>query len=140
MKTKLFGVVAVAGILSLGALTAYAQDEQAIAKVPFPFVVNGTLLPAGSYQVILDGADQNQVMLYSKSGTVGFPVLAAVGTTVSTRNHATFKFEKVDGYYFLSGVTVPGEYNRTVVLSPRTMTREAARLEAAADHAAGGTH
>jgi hypothetical protein len=138
VKIKLFGVVAVAGILSLGAL-AYAQDETALVKVPFPFVASGTVLPAGNYRVVLDGGDLNMTMLYNANGNGGIGILSGLSTHVSAKDRATFSFEKVDGYYFLARISVPGFYDRVVPLSMRTMTTEVAKLQAAGDHALGGT-
>ncbi len=136
---KLFGVVAVAGMLSLGALTAYAQDASALVKVPFPFVASGTVLPAGSYRVELDGAHPNLVMLYSADGKMGVPIAASFGGDIVTDGQARFEFRKLSDYYFLSEVRVNGDYDRIIPLSTKTMTAQIARFQAEADHALGGT-
>jgi hypothetical protein len=102
-------------------------------------VAAGSVLPAGSYRVVVDAADPDLTLLYSANGETGVPILTGFGSNVATDGQATFAFRKLGGYYFLSEIKVPGAYDRIVPLTTKTMTTQVARLQAEADHALGGT-
>ncbi len=138
MKKQIFGILAVAGILALAALAAQAQDATAVVKVPFQFVVSGTVLPAGSYRVVPDAADPNLLKLYDVSGKIGVPIVTDFGGDVSGADQATFGFRKVGGYYFLSEIRLPGADDRVVPLTTKSITTQLAKLQAPADRAVSG--
>ena len=47
--------VLAAAMFAIGSGRAWAGVEEVEAKVPFPFVVHGTTLPAGTYRIERDG-------------------------------------------------------------------------------------
>ncbi len=138
MKKQIFGIVAVAGILSLAALAAQAQDATAVVKVPFQFVVNGTVLPAGSYRVVPDLGDPAVLELYGVNGKIGVPIVTDFGGDVPGTEQATFGFRKVGGYYFLSEIRLPGAEDRVVPLTTKSITTQLAKLQLPADRAVSG--
>jgi hypothetical protein len=138
MRKQLFGILAAAGLFSLGILTPVHAQDTSVVTLSFPFVVEGTLLPAGTYQVNLDDL-YGTVELRSESGRADAVVLTVPGATVSDEAKPALSFKKVENEYFLSEVRLPGLDAREVPLSPRTITAELAKLNTAADHATHGT-
>ncbi len=137
MKKPLFGVaVMVAGLVLGGASLARAQDVVKV-NAPFPFVVDGHVLPAGQYTVKAATDSLGVISVTSRDGqTAAFTtVIDANGTRAK---HAAFEFKKYGTTYFLWKIDVPGDISREVPLQSRAVADTLARL--AADHyrATGG--
>jgi hypothetical protein len=74
---KMSMLMAGAFVVSTGA-NAFASELD--VKVPFPFVVNGTALPAGQYRVETEGT---MVVIHGERGTHG----GAVALTMTATGH-----------------------------------------------------
>jgi hypothetical protein len=118
-KSYLAAVLTLVCVFGLG-LSARAQEEQVIAKVPFDFVAGGEVMPAGTYNVSrLTGSQRELVVRGSDNSAF---VLPMVFDDVAS-DHAGLGFEHVGDTYFLSKVeTLEGVYT---VGTPRPLTKVA---------------
>lgn len=121
-KASVIAIAVVCGFL-LGSAPARAQDnETAIAKVPFAFVVDGQTIPAGSYEV--RALDQFTLQMFSlTSPKVNFvvPVLARLAEQ-SNDESARFVFAKNETSLVLSEIWLGGDDGYRVSLKPAAET------------------
>jgi hypothetical protein len=131
MKNK--PLLAVAAVLALAlAGTAHAQGLAAV-KVPFPFVVNGTELPAGTYEAIPETQSTTLIRLVDPEGRAAAVTLTENGGPTTTKD-AAFEFAKYGNVYFLSKIDVPGDDAREVMLKPATVEQVLAKLADRSQH------
>ncbi len=126
----------VLGLVFAGASSLFAQD-MAKVTVNFPFVVNGTVLPAGSYTVYPASDNLQVVSIMSNNGRK--IVLSDVHNAgeVALNAKPTFEFKKFGDTYFLWKVNVPGDESHEISLPSREVADTLARL--AQDHGATPT-
>ncbi len=129
MKKILFALLAVASVAIAVPRSASAQDP-ALVRVPFQFIVNGTLLPAGSYRITSDTQDPSLLVITNLKGkpaasfaTVGWE---ANPQPMDPQVHVAFK--NFDGQYFLWRVAMPGSDSREVVINKVQAERMLAKL------------
>jgi hypothetical protein len=118
---------ATAALVVCGATSARAGDGA--VKVPFPFMVGNTELPAGSY-VVKDLFSSSETMaIESADGRTCAYMLTIPDEADRSEARAGEQvvFEKFDNHYFLSEVTSPDGTRRDVVLTPALMKHELAR-------------
>ncbi|MCX6543158.1 MAG: hypothetical protein NTV05_01950 [Acidobacteria bacterium] len=118
MNKVLSATVLCLGVLLLGApSTAFAMDPST-AKIPFPFIVGDTVLPAGDYRVSEASGMTNVVHIISTDGRVGaFAMVEAVSPLdPAVPSASEFTFKKVGGEHYLASVTVAGEESVEFVL------------------------
>jgi hypothetical protein len=117
MKKQLLGIVVVLGVLGFaGVRPALAQSDVVAIKVPFPFVVGHTTLPAGTYRMLADPSRPDLVLLTSEDGKAQAAVFTGRAEDVAGSDQASFQFRKVDGQYLLTAINIPGENAREIVL------------------------
>ena len=129
MKKPLFAVAVLLGLSVTGVSSLYA-DPSALVKVPFPFIVGDTRLPAGEYRVVADPQYLVVAVVGENRRAISVTPMEPEGL-LSTNNNPTFVFKKLGNDYFLWKVSLPGEDVREVPLSTQMMTRELAKLAAA---------
>jgi len=118
-KSYLAAVLTLVCVFGLG-LSARAQEEQVIAKVPFDFVAGGEVMPAGTYNVSRLAGSQRELVVRGSDNSAF--VLPMVFDDVAS-DHAGLGFEHVGDTYFLSKVeTLEGVY---IVGTPRPLTKVA---------------
>ena len=114
--TKKAAFLAVAFVVFYGS-TAGATDVE--VKVPFPFVVNGHMLPAGKYLVEREGADT--VRIRGEQGTRGGAYV--LGMPASGHNPAghqpSLEFTRGESAYVLSNVWESANTGLTIVAPGR---------------------
>jgi hypothetical protein len=88
--------------------TPQAAENLVEVEVPFEFVVEGEALPAGSYTVVVDGANGNDVVL--QNGRTGDLTKLTVLTRLADvgRNRSYLVFDTVGDGRFLSEIHSPG--------------------------------
>ena len=139
MKKQVLGVLAVAGVLFVAGLApARAQEDPGLVKVPFPFIVNGSVVPAGTYRIQPQSTDESVMQLTSLTGNVALAVVTNSGDFVPEQANATLAFKKVGTHYFLAEVRLPGANVREIPLTPKIVASELAKVEAASDHTTNG--
>jgi hypothetical protein len=129
---KTLVVLLVAGVVSLaGVFSVQAQStDPALVKVPFKFIVGGTLLPAGSYRISAQTQDA-AILLVSNLDRKDIGAMAVTQALVNpSSNDGTVHvaFKNYGGQYFLSTVSMPGEDSRVVVLSQASAEQMLAKL------------
>jgi hypothetical protein len=107
-KQRWFVAAICAVVLGLLGGTSWAAEKIMEIKVPFDFNVQGATLPSGSYTLIADGANNDEVVLQSSSGDVTqLPVVTRLAD--NGRNKAYLVFDKDGGDRFLSEIHMPGK-------------------------------
>lgn len=103
-------------LLGLTAGPALAEDV-AIVKVPFPFVVQGRMMPAGNYDVRADDQDPAVLTLVGVKGTKAAAVVATIPEygRGPAGSHAALTFVRHENEYQLSEVWESADYAREVV-------------------------
>ena len=125
MKKILVALLVAVVVAFAGVTVASAQSESALVKVPFPFIVNGKLLPAGNYRIMPQQSDPALLQIEGidhKVGAFTNTEWAGAGEVPDSPVHVAFK--NVDGHYFLSQVTMPGQDTRLIPIT----TSEAVRV------------
>lgn len=93
-------------VLALGGIALFAQTSPArlVADVPFAFLVAGTEMPAGNYEVAPETASSFDLVIRNlDTGKAVFaPVLTRIG--VSENGKAELVFDKVGDRSYLSEV------------------------------------
>ena len=130
MKKIVVMLALVVGVLLFPAARDVSAQSATVAKVPFPFIVNGAVLPAGEYRFVMARQDPTMMQIVSTSGGPG--VFVGVGLTEAKKNAAesTLVFQRVSAGYFLSRVNVPGESTREVVVPHGAVAARLAMLAA----------
>jgi hypothetical protein len=130
---KLLSLVALSlCVLALNAPSALAQSS-ATAKVPFPFIVDGHVLPAGEYRVApaADLSDVLQIISADGQSEALTLVESVESGSTSTSEPCTFQFRKVGDHYFLSQIDIQGEASLRVTLSDKEISAAIASITAA---------
>lgn len=125
-KTTCNAVLTIAALAALVAVSpANAQSTHMKMDVPFNFLAGDTVMPAGTYTVVL--MEASRTMTLEGKSFVKLPVSAARVRRAADRiDDGALKFERVSGVYVLKGV-----WNRRHVegcaLYPSNSERELAR-------------
>jgi len=132
MKKMLLSTFLVLGVtLLIGPTPARAQyDDDAVVKIPFRFIVDDTVMPAGTYEVLVDGTNPSLVKIYQKDGPAAALVTTQVGGSDYEKAHPRFNFRKYGTTYFLTEVLLPGDAPREVPLFSSDVEHELAKLAA----------
>ncbi len=108
MKSKL--MLSAMLVVFLAATVAYGQPYRIVAKIDFPFTIQGKVLPPGQYE--FSRADQPsffRVTDGSKNSTMAPIITRIAGDTHMTPEDAHVAFDKVGDAYILSEIWIPGE-------------------------------
>jgi len=96
-----------AAALALSASQGFAQSNRVSVKVPFDFTAGSTTLPAGTYGFT---EDRSGVMIISSVDRhKAIAVLTNPEAGGNGSETSTVKFDKVNGQYALTEVTMAGE-------------------------------
>ena len=118
-------------VLALNAPSAFAQSS-ATAKVPFPFLVDGRVLPAGEYRVALADDMSDVIQIIGADGQAeALTIVEAVESSRSANDEpCTFQFRKVGDHYFLSQIDIQGEASLRVTLTEKEISAAVASITA----------
>jgi len=110
MRKQVLAAVVV-GVVALGLAggLAWAADIASV-DVPFSFIVKDQELPAGSYEIRVQGEAEDYVAVRNTKG--GKPVLALVMERLADigAEHSKVVFDKMpDGKVYLSEIHIPGK-------------------------------
>jgi hypothetical protein len=101
--------------LMLGGVTAARAADTVTAKVPFAFVVNGTVLPAGDYVVARDTAQPNVISITSADGAHTTLVLTR-GSSRDGAKQPTLEFSRLGTQMYLSEVVLSSGNSRELIV------------------------
>jgi hypothetical protein len=117
MRIHVLAALMALGFFGLaGSSPAVAQTDDMSVKVPFPFVVGRTELPAGTYRMLVDFDQPDLVLIVGEDGRERAMVFTDWSDSPDLSNQASFEFAKTGGRYVLTAIRVPGESVREVVL------------------------
>jgi hypothetical protein len=126
MNKPLLAFAAVVALALAG--SAYAGGP-ATVKVAFPFVVNSTQMPAGTYEILPISGDKSVVELISVGGHAVVNTTTVWGGSVAAKD-PTFEFKKYGDAYFLARIDLPGDDVREIAVKPVTVEQVLAKLAA----------
>ena len=110
MKKQILAAVVVGGLaLGLAGSLAWASGTMAV-KVPFSFVVKDKEMPAGNYEIRVEGSDETKLVI-RQSGGGGALVVTVIERLADTGSkEPKVVFDKTeDGKSYLSEVHMPGK-------------------------------
>ncbi len=106
-------VLVVAALLLPGVRKLSAQPVT-VAKIAFPFIVGGAVMPAGEYRLAMRQGDQSTMHIASMCGRfAAFVGVSPAGADTDT-GEPTLVFRRIGNGYFLSKVNIPGEQGREI--------------------------
>ena len=128
MKTNFRNFLMGAGLTAmLWAPLLKAEENLAVAKIPFDCQVNQTSLPAGTYMVIMDG---NMSTIRLRNENTGKSImLMPPGRETNTSSTPRLSFRQYSDHYFLSGIYTNG--NPGYTLNKGSLERELEHSKAA---------
>ena len=100
-----------------GVVAASAEDA-VVAKVPFEFVVNGVVLPAGDYTVSRDARTPDLIAVTTADGRHRVLTLTRGGDDAVPRDQPKLAFERVGDQVFLTRVSLGPGSTREVIGVP----------------------
>jgi hypothetical protein len=106
----------VVAVLLLPGVRKLSAQPVAVAKIPFPFIVEGAVMPAGEYRLAMRQGDQTTMRIASTSGRVAAFVNVSPAGAVTDTGEPTLVFRRIGNGYFLSKVNIPGEQGREIVV------------------------
>lgn len=128
-KQTLFGIVVSALFLFFGNLpvSAQSQENMMTVQIPFDFLLNEKLLPAGKYLIKRDQQAPQILMIYSRDKNIGMIMQSIPHSLPENRIPTSLVFTKYDDQYFLSEVRLP-ERGKTYTLSKSKAERRQAQI------------
>ena len=92
---------------------ALAQDRVARATVPFDFTLNGTSLPAGTYEIGTRIDRPSTLSIKNRQGQVNLWAMGLVNTSEPAQT-GSLVFHKCGDQYFLSEIHYPGASRKVI--------------------------
>jgi hypothetical protein len=96
---------------------AYAGSTLLETNIPFPFVVSGRTLPAGTYAIERDGDVSGALIIRGEHGNSASAIVnTRPADAASAGSHAALEFRRIDNQYCLSNVVTGEGWGRGVAL------------------------
>jgi hypothetical protein len=112
MKKQVMNVCLFAAASVVASVPGFAQTSQITVKVPFNFTVGATQMPAGDYFVREDSSGVIFITSQELRKTIGILTSA---DNPNQGNETSLKFDKVNGSYTLSEVSMFAEPSRRIL-------------------------
>jgi hypothetical protein len=106
----------VVGVLMLPGIRDVSAQSSTIAKVPFSFIVKGTVMPAGEYRLAMRPGDPSTLQIMCTGGEAAMFVNVSSNEARTTAGGPTLVFRRIGTGYFLLRVNVPGENVREIAV------------------------
>lgn len=106
----------VVGVLMLPGIGDVFAQSPTLAKVPFSFIVEGTVMPAGEYRLAMRPGDPSTLQILCTGGEAAMFVNVLSNEARTTAGAPTLVFRRIGTGYFLSRVNVPGENVREIAV------------------------
>jgi hypothetical protein len=103
-----FGLAIVAALMVTAAPTSAQVQVIVKANIPFPFVVGGQTIPAGTYEVVQTASDLLELRPANGNGKA-LVYVTRLAQTEGTAIPGELIFDKVDGQNILSEVWYSGQ-------------------------------
>ena len=110
MRKQILAAVVV-GVVALGLAGSFAWAGGALSvDVPFSFIVKDKEMPAGHYQIQVEGNDASKLVIRSNAGGGAFFALVLERLADTGGKDPKVVFDKTeDGKTYLSEVHIPGQ-------------------------------
>jgi hypothetical protein len=109
MRNAVVMFALVVGVLMLPGIGDVSAQSPTLAKVPFSFIVEGTVMPAGEYRLVVRPGDPSMLQIMSTGGGAAMFVNVSSSEARTAAGAPTLVFRRAGTGYFLSRVNVPGE-------------------------------
>lgn len=127
MRSILHSLVLAPALFAAAALAPNSAMAEAVVNVPFNFVVDGKVCPAGQYSVRRDPI-QNQVFLRSQTAPIGFQWFLTPGDDNRQATNVTLHFNQDDQNFTLQTVEYGRMTTHSLVRKPKHSSREMERI------------
>ena len=127
MRSILHSLVLAPALLAGAALAPNIAMAEAVVNVPFNFVVDGKICPAGQYSVRRDPI-RNEVFLRGQKAPVGFHWFLAPGDDNRQPSNVTLHFNQDDQNFTLQTVEYGRLTTHSLVRKPKHGTRDMERV------------
>ena len=105
MKRTAYMITALAALLLMAMVPAYAQKTSATVNIPFNFTVDDVRMPAGEYQIT--SPSEKVVSIQRVGGSDVKVTLTASGSAARTTGPAKLVFHKYGNAYFVAAAWMP---------------------------------
>jgi hypothetical protein len=119
-KRRASMVLLIALLVTGAATTARAQERRVTGDVPFDFIVQGMLFPAGDY--VIAERPEGILSIASEDGRYFAFVLSTASDAKTLRPELVF--DRVEGRYYFAGFVLPDGTGREVPVVPTSIERE----------------
>jgi len=124
MRKQVLAVVVVcAVVLGLPSGLAWAANS-GVVDIPFNFIMKDKEMPAGRYEISLEGSDMSRLVIRAKNPGVAFvvPVMTRLADTGAKEPKVVF--DKAGEKHYLSEIHLPGNDGFAVQGAPGKHTHE----------------
>jgi hypothetical protein len=105
MKRTAYMIAALAALLLMTMIPAYAQKTTATVTIPFAFTVDDVRMPAGEYTI--SSASERMVTLQHVGGPEAKTTITNNGSSTKSDGRAKLVFHKYGNAYFLAAAWLP---------------------------------
>jgi hypothetical protein len=116
MRKPVVVFVLVVAVLLLPGVRKLSAQPATVAKIAFPFIVGGAVMPAGEYRLAMRQGDQTTMRIATTCGRVAAFVSVSPAGAVTATGEPTLVFRRIGNGYFLSRVNIPGEQGREIAV------------------------
>jgi hypothetical protein len=98
-------------VLLIGAVAGYSQEVHRLTvDIPHPFSISGSQMPAGRYNVELEGQSHRTVALRSADGKESAQgmIVTVISAPQGAADQPRLVFDNVGGQHFLAEIWMPG--------------------------------
>jgi len=127
MRSILHSLVLAPALFAAAALAPNTAMAEAVVNVPFNFVVDGKVCPAGQYSVRRD-VIKNMVFLRSQNAPVAFHWFLNPGDEDRQPTNVTLRFNQDDQSYTLQTVEYGRLTTHSLVRKPKHSSRDMERI------------
>ncbi len=105
MKRTAYGIAALAALLLMAMLPAYAQQTTARVNIPFAFTVDDVLMPAGEY--LIASPSEKVISIQRVGGPEVKLAITNNGPAAKSDGRAKLIFHKYGSLYFMASAWMP---------------------------------
>jgi hypothetical protein len=105
MKRAAYMITALAVLLLMALVPAYAQKTSATVNIPFAFTVDDVRMPAGEY--ILAAPSEKAISIQRVGGTEAKVTLTTSGSPARSTGLAKLVFHRYGSLYFVAAAWLP---------------------------------
>jgi hypothetical protein len=109
MNRTAYMIAALAALLLMALVPAYAQKTSAMVNIPFAFTVDDVRMPAGEYRIT--SPSEKVISIQRVGGSEVKVTLIASGSAARTTGPARLVFHRYGNAYFVAAAWMPNSYH-----------------------------